>query len=196
MKSDYPQGIILNCSPRKKGNSEILSAVLSGALSLYSHVETIRVQELTISACDECDKHCLRTGQCVTKDDMESIYRHIEKDDFIAVVTPVHFAGIPGYAKIMIDRCQKYWAQKRLLGRSPVSRKRGFVAMIGGMAPGQGFEGARLTLDRFMQTIQSRPDPEHVLILPHVDARGEVRKHGNDIRPFVDSLVETVTGLL
>jgi len=130
----------------------------------------------------------------VTKDDMENIYRHIEADDFIAVVTPVHFAGIPGYAKIMMDRCQKYWAQKLLLGRSPVIRKKGFVALIGGMAPGQGFEGARLTLDRFMQTINCRPDPKDVLILPNVDARGEVRKHRKDIRSFVDSMVETVSG--
>lgn len=193
MKSDYPKGVILNCSPRKNGNSEILSTTIAGALSLHSQVETIRIQDLTISACDQCDSHCLRTGHCITKDDMEKIYQHIETDDFTVIVTPVHFAGIPGYAKIMMDRCQKYWAQKRLLGRHSVGPKTGFAALIGGMAPGQGFEGARLTVDRFMQTINSRPSPEHMLVLPRVDSRGEVRTREEDIRPFVELLVEAVT---
>lgn len=191
-KSDYPQGLIVNCSPRKGGNSEILSTTLAGALSLCSRVETIRVQELKISACGECDRHCLRTGHCATKDDMEIIYRHIETDSFLLVVTPVHFAGIPGYAKIMMDRCQKYWAQRRLLGEIPVTHKKGFAALIGGMAAGQGFEGARLTLDRFMQTINCRPDSEHLLVLPHVDSRGEIRRHQEDIRPFVESVVDAI----
>ena len=71
-------------SPRKKGNSEILTeALLKGVRQAGGTPETIRLCDLKISPCISCGG-CDKTGKCVVEDDgigRRASYRLKSTDD-------------------------------------------------------------------------------------------------------------------
>ena len=70
-------GII--CSPRKKGNTEILvNEALNGAKERGADTQVIRVADLKIMPCDGCEL-CKEYGECKIKDDMNDLYKKIGK---------------------------------------------------------------------------------------------------------------------
>ena len=65
--------LILEGSPRKKGNSNTLAAqAAAGATELGAQVETIYLHGLKISPCNGCNA-CVKTGVCTIKDDMQEL---------------------------------------------------------------------------------------------------------------------------
>ena len=94
-------------SPRKKGNSEILTeALLEGVRGEGGMPEIIRLCDLKISPCISCGG-CDKTGKCVVEDDMTPLYEKIISTDKIILASPIFFYGITAQAKAFIDRTQK-----------------------------------------------------------------------------------------
>lgn len=94
----------VSCSPRKKGNTEILlGEVLKGAQSEGAEVELYSVAGKTIKPCDGC-RACSETGQCRIKDDMQVLYDKLLEADGIIFGTPIYFYSMTAQAKIIIDR--------------------------------------------------------------------------------------------
>lgn len=97
--------LILNGSPREKGNTAVLSERLEeGATEAGADVEHIYLHGLEISPCDACD-YCQDQGKgCVISDDMQEIYPKLLAADVIVVASPVYWYSMTAQTKLCIDR--------------------------------------------------------------------------------------------
>ena len=97
--------LILNGSPRKKGNTEALvNAFSEGAEAKGHQVTHISVVKNKVNGCMGCD-YCLKNeGKCIQKDDMKEIYDALYDADMVVFATPVYYFGISAQLKAIIDR--------------------------------------------------------------------------------------------
>jgi multimeric flavodoxin WrbA len=163
-------------SPRIKGNCDILlDQVLKGAQNQGAEIEKIIIDKLKISGCKEY-YGCFKDGNCVIRDDMDTVYPKLLNADRIVVVSPIFFYGISSQLKAVIDRCQAIWARKYILKQviSAAGRKGAFIAV--GATKGENlFEGSRLVIKYFYKAINVEYYKE--LLVRSVDKKGEIADH-------------------
>ena len=165
-------------SPRIKGNTDLLlDEALKGARSQGASVEKIIVDELEIAPCHE-NYGCLEDGNCVIRDDMDSIYPKLLEADVVIIASPIFFYGLTSQVKALIDRCQALWARKYILKQNPpdTGRKGAFIA-VGATKGKKLFDGSILTVKYFFQAIGVEYGEE--LLIPGVDKQGETMDHTN-----------------
>jgi multimeric flavodoxin WrbA len=105
------------CSPRKRGNTEILvKEALAAARKAGATTELVLVAGKTITPCDACVS-CRKTGVCKIKDDMQLIYQQLAMADAIIFGTPVYFCNVSAQAKAIMDRTYLFLGDKRLRGK-------------------------------------------------------------------------------
>ena len=91
-------------SPRRGGNTDLLlEEFMKGAASQGAETKTIELRRMKFETCRHCDG-CLKTGQCVIKDDMETIRPIIADADLFIISTPVYVDGMTGPLKTFLDR--------------------------------------------------------------------------------------------
>lgn len=99
--------IIIEASPRAKGNSTILAReVAAGARCFGTEVETVHLHGLDIrpcTACDACQKSL--TADCIIDDDMKAIYTRLRSADAIVYATPIYWFTVSAQIKLFMDRC-------------------------------------------------------------------------------------------
>ena len=142
--------LVLLGSPRKKGNSEILThALLEGVRQAGGSPEIIRLCDLKISPCISCGG-CDKTGRCVVEDDMIPLYEKIIIIDKVIVSSPIFFYGVTAQTKAFIDRTQALWNRKRLLQKKGEwvenPERKGFFISVAATRGARIFEGAILTM--------------------------------------------------
>jgi len=142
--------LVLLGSPRKKGNSEILThALLEGVRQAGGSPEIIRLCDLKISPCISCGG-CDKTGRCVVEDDMIPLYEKIITIDKVIVSSPIFFYGVTAQTKAFIDRTQALWNRKRLLQKKGEwvenPERKGFFISVAATRGARIFEGAILTM--------------------------------------------------
>lgn len=178
--------LALNGSPRKGGNSEILlEEVIRGAKEQGAEVTVYNLNTMNLKPCQHCGK-CNDTGLCVIKDDMQAIHRDIRSADRIVLASPIFFFSVSAQAKIMIDRCQAFWAQKYLrkkpLPPGPFGRK-GLLILVGGMKKepkNRGFECAEVTARAFFRTVNVQ---EHVTLeYDLIEEKGAISAHATALK--------------
>ena len=92
------------CSPRKKGNTEILlNEALAAAKKDGAEVELFTVAGKTIGPCLACNA-CGKEGICAQKDDMQPLYDKMLAADGIIYGTPVYFYTLTAQCKAVMDR--------------------------------------------------------------------------------------------
>jgi multimeric flavodoxin WrbA len=144
-------------SARKGGNSDqLLDKALEGARSMGAETLSIYARELKMSGCRACNA-CEKTGKCVVKDDMQSVYPLFEWADIIFLASPIYFYGLPGHVKLLIDRAQAMWA-KKFLEKDAEARKRydsgkGYLIAVGGTKGKNLFDGSQLTARYFFDAL-------------------------------------------
>lgn len=98
--------IVLNGSPRKKGNtSALIEAFTKGAKASGNIVTEFFLDEMCIHGC----KGCFGGGKnpespCIQKDDMDKIYPVYKEADIIVLATPLYYWTISGQLKTAFDR--------------------------------------------------------------------------------------------
>lgn len=98
--------IVLNGSPRKKGNtSALVSAFAEGAKSAGNSVTEFFLAGMEIHGC----RGCFGGGKnpdspCVQKDDMDKIYPAYKEADIVVLATPLYYWTISGQLKCAFDR--------------------------------------------------------------------------------------------
>lgn len=160
-------------SPRRNGNSETLLDVVVS--SVNAKAKKIVLTNLNIAPCNGCQA-CLKTGECVIKDDMQALYRDLLSADVLLIASPIYFKGLPCQLKCVIDRCQALWARKYVLKKllAKGKSKRTATAILvsassgvkdirlrqgyGGLSPealakGDMFLGAIITLKAWFKTL-------------------------------------------
>jgi len=170
-------------SPRRGGNTDLLLAeVMKGAASKGAEVKTIILNDLEISPCQHCDA-CFEAGRCKIEDDMQMVYRELERADRIVLASPVHFMGVSAQTKAMIDRCQALWARKYILKQPPLGDERGrkglFIA-VGGMKLANLFEPSLATVKAWFKVLDIAYGGD--LLFPGVDEKGAIKEHPDALK--------------
>jgi multimeric flavodoxin WrbA len=182
-------------SPRRGGNTDLLLAeVLKGAQSKRARVKTIVLNDLDITPCQHCDA-CFEAGVCRIKDDMQTVYRELEKADGIVLASPVHFMGVTAQTKAMIDRCQALWARKYILKRPPLGDSRprkGLFIAVGGMKLTNLFEPSLATIKALFKVLDITFAGE--LLFPGIDEKGAIKNHPNALKQAFAAGQRLVTG--
>ncbi len=97
--------LILNSSPRKDGNSEVLCRQFAKGASEAGHTVTkIDLRSKKISPCRACYA-CMSEHKCAIQDDMAEIFRAMTEADVIVLSSPVYFYSVSAQMKTLIDRC-------------------------------------------------------------------------------------------
>lgn len=164
-------------SPRKGGNTDILlDGVMAGAAGVGAANRVMALRDLKIAGCRHCDG-CLKTGECVIKDEMQGIYPELRRADRLVIAAPVFFMGPPAQLKAMIDRCQALWALKYVL-KKPVALKEGAVrkalyVSVGGSRVHDLFLPSITILKSWLLTLEVAYAGE--LVFPGIDEAGAIR---------------------
>jgi multimeric flavodoxin WrbA len=91
-------------SPRRHGNTETLvDEVLRGAEEAGALVEKVVLSKLDVGPCRACDA-CLKTGECVQRDDMPALMEQMERSQVWVLGTPIYWWGPTAQFKAFIDR--------------------------------------------------------------------------------------------
>ena len=162
-------------SPRIKGNTDLLlDEALKGAKSQGAETEKIILDKLQIAPCREY-YGCLKDGNCVIRDDMDDIYPRLLGADVIIVASPIFFYTVSAQVLAFISRCQALWARKYILKNLDIPLRKGAFIAVGATRGERLFEGPKLTMKYFFQTINAEYTDE--LLIRGVDKRGEIKEH-------------------
>lgn len=166
-------------SPRKKGNSEVLTQeLLEGVRQAGGSPEIIRLCDLKISPCISCGG-CDKTGRCVVEDDMIPLYEKIISIDKIIVSSPIFFYGVTAQTKAFIDRTQALWNRKRLLQKKGKwvdnPERKGFFISVAATRGARIFEGAILTMKYGYDAMGMQYGGDFLVTGP--DKRGDMAKY-------------------
>ena len=162
-------------SPRIKGNTDLLlDEALKGARSRRAEVEKIVIDKLNIAPCREY-YGCLKDGNCVIRDDMDTLYPKILEADAIIVASPIFFYTVSAQLMLLISRCQALWARRYVLKNMDIPVKKGAFIAVGATKGAKLFDGPRLTMRYFFQAINAEYAEE--LLIRGVDKRGEIKEH-------------------
>jgi multimeric flavodoxin WrbA len=92
-------------SPRKNGNTEILTAHCLKAIAEEGmKTELVRLAGLNISGCTHCGYCHEHQGECSVKDDMQAVRAKMVAADAIIVGSPVYFGSATALVKGFLER--------------------------------------------------------------------------------------------
>jgi multimeric flavodoxin WrbA len=125
-------------SPRKNGNTEILTAHTLAAIAEEGiETELIRLAGLDIKPCTACD-YCRTEGKCNIKDDLNPVYEKMKQADGIILATPVYFGSATALMRACMERSGR-------ISREAFQGKAGGPLVVARRA-GHNFTFAELTL--------------------------------------------------
>ena len=143
--------VILNGSPRKKGNtSALVKAFTEGAESVGNTVTEFLLNSMDIHGCKGCfGGHSSRECPCVQKDDMAQIYPVIKDCDVVVLATPLYYWNMSGQLRTAFDRL---FALEE--GDGNLLRGNGRSSALLMAAEGHGFDDAVLYYDHLMEHLR------------------------------------------
>ena len=98
--------VILNGSPRRKGNtSALVKAFAEGAESAGHTVTEFFLDDMDIHGCKGCfGGHSSRECPCVQRDGMSKIYPAVRECDVIVLASPLYYWNMSGQLRTAVDR--------------------------------------------------------------------------------------------
>ena len=127
----------INGSYRRNGITEKLIDILLNKIKEKGiEVEKITLKDRDIGYCTNCRKCTQETGdkrgECIVKDDMESILDEIENADGLIIGSPMNFGSITAVTKAFKERlvCYAYWPWGRKIGPKLRKQKSGRKAVL------------------------------------------------------------------
>ena len=96
--------VVLTGSPRKNGNSAYLAEqFIKGAKESGHDIFRFDCAQHKVEGCTACNS-CGMNGDCVLKDDFETVRPHIIAADMVVFVSPMYYFGLSAQLKKVIDR--------------------------------------------------------------------------------------------
>lgn len=188
----------LQGSPRKKGNCDLLLAMLMTALERKgAQIRTIEAARQDIQPCKELTV-CEKKGICPIDDVMaREIYGLMRQADIIIAASPIFFYNVTAQLKALIDRCQALWARKYMLKLKDPGHgvRRGFLLGVGATKGKQLFDGMHLTAKYFFDALAAGYAGS--LTYRGVERRGQILEQPNleaDVDRAADQLVDGLQG--
>lgn len=143
--------VVLNGSPRQKGNTSMLvKAFTEGAESAGHTVTEFFLGSMDIHGCKGCfGGHSSKECPCVQHDDMNKIYPAIKDSDVVVLATPLYYWNMSGQLRTAIDRL---FALEE--GDGNLLRGHGRSAVLLMAAEGSGFEDVAMYYDHLMEHLR------------------------------------------
>lgn len=92
-------------SPRKAGNTEILTAHCLKAMAEEGlETELIRLAGLDIKGCNACGYCFEHPGECSIEDDLQPVHKKMLDADVIVVASPVYYSSATALVKGLLER--------------------------------------------------------------------------------------------
>jgi multimeric flavodoxin WrbA len=151
--------LALYTSPRREGNTSLLlDALVQGAEAAGFRAESFHTADMDINPCRACNS-CFKDGECIQKDDMQSIYPHLMQAGAVAMAAPIFSMNICAQAKALIDRCQRLWSTRYVLEKDIAepgfaAERKGFFLSCCGRDKPETFDCTRPTMAYFFYIIQ------------------------------------------
>ncbi len=169
----------ISASPRANSNSDLLlQQALAGAQSAGAQTEYIRLCDLDIALCVECNT-CYETGNCKIEDDYQPLMAKMLDADRLIFATPIFFMSVSAQAKIFIDRCQCLWARKHVLKKPIITGtnrdRRAMAIAVGGSRSEKMFASVKLTMKYYFDALDMHYAAN--LFINKVEDAGEIKKH-------------------
>lgn len=129
--------VILNGSPRKRGNTAaLIEEFARGAKEAGNTVTEFFLDSMDIRGCKGCfGGHSSRECPCVQKDDMMQIYPAVKECEVVVFATPLYYWNMSGQIRTAIDRL---FALEE--GDGNLLRGHGRASVLLMAAEGHGFE--------------------------------------------------------
>lgn len=98
--------LILNGSPRPRGNTEVLvDNFIAGAKEAGHTINSFNLREMNIHPCIGCLKGGKdKQSPCVQKDDMDKIYSAYKEADIFVMASPMYYWSFTAQFKTAFDR--------------------------------------------------------------------------------------------
>lgn len=143
--------VILNGSPRRKGNTSMLvKAFTEGAESAGHTVTEFFLDGMDIHGCKGCfGGHSSKERPCVQHDDMDKVYPAVRDSDVVVLASPLYYWTMSGQLRTALDRL---FALEERDGN--LLRGNGRAAVLLMAAEGYGFEDAALYYDHLMEHLR------------------------------------------
>ena len=169
----------ISASPRADGNSDLLlKQALAGAQSANAQTEYIRLADLNIAPCVECNA-CYKTGKCRVDDDYQLISAKMLEADRLIFATPIFFMTVCAQAKLLIDRCQCLWAHKYVLKKPLVETagrdRRAMAIAVGGSKSKKMFDSIRMTMKYYFDVLDMHYTAN--LFVNKMEDPAQIKKH-------------------
>ncbi len=92
-------------SPRKAGNTEILTAHCLKAIAEDSiDIELVRLAGLDIKGCNACGYCFEHEGKCSIEDDLQPVHKKMLAADIIVIASPVYYSSATALVKGLLER--------------------------------------------------------------------------------------------
>ncbi len=151
--------LVIQSSPNTDGlTAACAQAAIAGIEAAGGRAENIRLTDLNISSCQQCDNgwgECRTAHECGgVLDDFQALHRRAVEADGLALITPVYWGDLSESMKCFTDRlrrCEASLGEESRLAGKPVL----LVAAAGG--GGGGMLSCLTNLERWAQHVRMRP---------------------------------------
>lgn len=125
-------------SPHADGPTARLTGTALASLPAGVHTRIWNCFDHPVRPCDDCG-YCRHREGC-SKRDLDEFYEELEQADLLLFATPVYHRSFPAPMKAVLDRLQRYWSARFVLGiRPPISKpKRGILLTVSGSPSDEG----------------------------------------------------------
>ncbi len=129
--------VVLNGSPRKRGNtSALVRSFTEGAQSAGNQVTEFFLDAMDIHGCKGCfGGHSDREHPCVQRDAMDQVYAAVRECDVVVLASPLYYWNLSGQLRTAVDRL---FALEE--GGENLLRGHGRASVLLMAAEGHGFE--------------------------------------------------------
>ena len=104
--------IIINASPRPKGNSAFLAQKFKEKYG--DDCRLVNLHEMNLKSCVACRQCKQKDILCVINDDMKELYHDLLNAERIIFISPNYFGFLSSLGKIFTDRWYCLMSQKRV----------------------------------------------------------------------------------
>lgn len=143
--------VVLNGSPRRKGNtSALVKAFTEGAESAGHTVTEFFLDSMNIHGCKGCfGGQSGREYPCVQRDGMDKIYPAVRECDVIVLASPLYYWNMSGQIRTAVDRL---FALEE--GAENLLRGHGRASALLMAAEGHGFDDVLLYYNHLLEHLQ------------------------------------------
>ena len=183
--------LLVNASPRKGGNSDVITRILAEDLK-ECDVTVFNMREKKCNPCLACGACQGRdTQMCVQNDDIRELLPVIDQCDGIVLATPIYNQQICSQAKLFIERWYPFFKFDAPLmsNTSKPGKKAALICSFWGSPVDVTAKYAEWTVDGFSQMGAT---DKKTLIFPQIPGKGDVEKNGDYVAQ-IHSLADWLT---